>query len=232
MWTKAFVFGIIGLFIVVSFSPVFMADNQSKYYDVSQESVYKKANSPYKQNNILISSDNSQNDTHPKITRNAETMVVAYEQAKNPLEQTIQVTYSDDMGQTWIPKFNFNSKDSLYGSGFLQSPDIKYAPMADEFFLAMNDPLAINRNLNLVWIPGNIKQANNVTLWSNNTLGVIIGGSDYNEASCAYVDQWFLGVNIYDIPPYPPCTQNPLEKTLGLVYLYYDKSTDEVLWPI
>ena len=235
IWMKVFVFGIIALFIGVSFSPVFIADNQSKYYDVSQKSSYKEAISPYKQNNILISSDNSQNDTHPKITRNAEKMVVAYEQVENLLEQTIQVSYSDDMGQTWIPKFNFNSKDTLNGSGFLQSPDIKYAPMADEFFLAMIDPLAINRNLNLVWIPSNIKLANNIK-WYNTSMRLeasnINGDTNYTEAACTYVGQWFLGLHTFDLPVKFSWNQKSfLGKTLSLVYLYHDKSTDEVLWP-
>jgi hypothetical protein len=86
--TKGFLIGIIGLFIAISFFPVIIEDTQGNFYDSFQESVYKKVDSPYLLNNILIFSNNSENDIYPRLTRNTNrTIVVTYEQYSNNIRE-------------------------------------------------------------------------------------------------------------------------------------------------
>jgi len=235
LYKKTLVFAVIVLFIGAGVVPVFVAEAQFAEYESSNkiiskkiDSMYNQPSTIYKQNNILISSDNSEDDMNPKITRKGDTLVVAYEKVEGGLlEQTIQVSYSEDKGKTWDAKFNFNSVNISGGSGVLQSPDIKYAPAADEFFLTMIDPLSYMNNHQLVWLPGNIVTAEDAR-WRG-----LVGGrrSAYEAAACSYVDQWFLGLCTADIQANTDWNHNFLTKTLHTAYLYHDKDTDEILWP-
>jgi len=110
MLSKALVLAVIVLFIGAGFVPVFVAETQFEDCESSNEIISKKINSIYnqpsticKKNNILISSDNPEDDMNPKITRKGDTLVAAYEKVEESLlEQTIQVSYSEDKGETWI----------------------------------------------------------------------------------------------------------------------------------
>ena len=236
MLSKALVSAIICLFVGAGVIPVFVAEAQFEDYELFKEIISKKVNSIYnqpsticKQNNILISSDNSEDDMNPKITRKGDTLVAAYEKVEESLlEQTIQVSYSEDKGKTWNAKFNFNSQNIPNGSGVLQSPDIKYAPDADEFFLAMIDPLA--DNYQLIWIPGDIYSAESTTGYDGSYW---VGFSDHKEVACSYVNKWFLSLCTVDVAKehatdWAPV---PLVRTLKLTYAYHNKETEEILSP-
>ena len=218
---KGLVVGIMILFVGASVVPSISGDNSRiAKVEVGNGNAIKKEIPKRETVNILgdvfISSDNPNDDMHPKITRKEETLVVAYEKVESPSEQTIQVVYSQDDGQTWIPKFNFNSKDSPNGSGILQSPDIKYAPVADEFFLTMIDPLAEINNLQLVWIPSNIATTEDTKWWS--TYGPF--ASNYEAAACTYVEQWFLSLFTEDVEDNVDWAPGLHIKALGLILLH------------
>jgi hypothetical protein len=144
---------------------------------------------------VLISSDNPDlNDETPHATMNNQgIIVVAYEKEINTSIQRIPVIYSKDNGATWIEQFELNST-GFYGSDYLQSPDIKYCPVADEFFVHMIDPYADPYNEILWWIDGDI--ANDTEAFGYG-IGVQ-GGLHYTEGACAYVGQWFLGLFMLD----------------------------------
>ncbi|MEM2935492.1 MAG: hypothetical protein QXF32_03920, partial [Candidatus Thermoplasmatota archaeon] len=135
--------------IANAFIPVMKATTSQEKSVSETKAIYKEIKAIHKPlptvntGNILVSSDNPDaDDMHPKITRKSSTLVVAYEKEISSTEQGIQVAYSADNGNTWNAAFLFNSAEFPSGSGLLQSPDIKYSAAADEFFLAMADPMA------------------------------------------------------------------------------------------
>jgi len=243
MFKKGIILSVVMLLIVSGFLALFDVEAQfvknNSYEGGNKFEVTHSSESifiPNLQDDVLISSDNPDNDDmHPKITKNGETLVVAYESVESQIEKSIQVDYSQDEGVVWMDKFNYNSKDLPAGSGVLQSPDIKYAPDADEFFLTMADPLAETNNFHLVWIPGDIVSAENTKWWQT----YMPDGRNYrwrgriNSTACTFVSDWFLGLHTSDIFVIELWDQYDffLEQTLCLGYLHHDKNTDEILWP-
>jgi hypothetical protein len=244
MFRKGVVFfSIIIILLCAIFHPISEAEIQIFENSFAEEKNEKGATSISEsiritnmQVNVLVSSNNlDKDDNHPKIARKGETVVIAYEKEEESETKTIRIAYTEDKGQTWVPKFTFYSAAFSDGSSMLQSPDIKYAPDADEFFLTMIDPLAEIKNFNLVWIPGDIATAEDTKWWST-SLSIDAGDkntnfreSNYEQAACTYVYQWFLGLHTFDIPAKQ--WHGDLIKTLSLAYLYHDKELDEVLWP-
>ena len=169
--------------------------------------------------NVLISADNPDaDDWNPKITRGAGYIVVSYIKEISLVEQSIMVAYSADNGESWTGAFEFNSLEFTSGSGVLQSPDIKYCPAADEFFLAMIDPLAEMYNHEMAWIPGDIGAAESAMWWGISG----VDSSGYEEAALTYcANDWLVSVSTEE--------SSGLEKTLGLIYAYHDKEADDVL---
>ncbi len=183
-------------------------------------------------NNVLISVDNLENDDkHPKITRNGNILVIAYEKIENASKQAIQVVYSKNEGKTWSVKFNFNSTIFPFSSGILQSPDIKYSPDANEFFLTMIDPLDERFNNYFIWIPGDIVSAKSATWLVNGSLNTLPPYSGYGDAACSYVKNWFLNLYTVNVEANVPWNHNFLTKTLAIIYAYHNKQTDEILMP-
>jgi hypothetical protein len=212
--------------IATSFAPMFSATSNEK--NVSEtKMVYKEIKAIHKSlptvgttGNILISSDNPDaDDMHPKITRKGSTLVVAYEKEISSMEQGIQVVYSQDNGNTWDAAFLFNSAEFPSGSGLLQSPDIKYSPTADEFFLAMADPMAEMYNMEHAWIPGDIATATDAAWWGVSGTGA----SDYEECAAGVVAEWFIYLAIAET--------SGISRGLELLYSYHDKETDEIYQP-
>jgi len=115
---------------------------------------------------------------------------------------------------------------------YKQSPDIKYAPDADEFFLTMVDPLSDTENLHFVWISSNIENINCNRWWYNTSiLDTPIEDNTYEFTACTYVENWLLSLHPMDIQADTPWNNDYLTKTLALCYLYHDKETDEIKWP-
>ncbi|MEM2715654.1 MAG: hypothetical protein QW762_02990, partial [Candidatus Thermoplasmatota archaeon] len=211
--------------IANAFIPLMNATTQEK--SVSEtKAIYKEIKAIHKPlptvntGNILVSSDNPDgDDMHPKITRKGSTLVVAYEKEISATEQGIQVVYSADNGNTWNAAFLFNSAEFPSGSGLLQSPDIKYSAAADEFFLAMIDPMAEMYNMEHAWIPGDIATAEEAVWWGVSG----VGAAGYEHCAAGVVAEWFLYLATAD--------SGGITKTLELLYSYHDKETGEIYQP-
>jgi hypothetical protein len=143
---------------------------------------------------VLISSDNPDlTDETPKTTMsNDGTIVVTYEKEGGALARVIPLVYSKDNGQTWIEQFEFDSINMQEGSGYLQSPDIKYSAAAGQFFWHAIDPFATSYNEEYYWIPGDIENATVANGWGVSGTG----STDYMDGAIANVGEWALGLAI------------------------------------
>ena len=187
--TKGFVFLIIGLFIAVGFFPVIIADNQSNYDDLFQESVYKKADSTCKLNNVLISSNNSENDSHPRLTKNKDrTIVVTYEQYHNINEISIPICYSIDFGKSWNKKYDVES----FETDKLISPDIIFSQNTDEFYWAATYPNNQKYSMCMARIASNIVEVGQIEIFNEIPYIPLRNPMIQYESCVGYVDNIFL----------------------------------------
>lgn len=166
---------------------------------------------------VLISSDNPDlTDETPKATMSSDgTIVVTYEKEVDALTRLIPIVFSKDNGQTWTKQFEFNSVD-LSGSGYLQTPDIKYSVAASQFFGHAIDPLAEQYNEEYYWIPGDIENATSAEMYGISGQGA----TDYTEGAITNVGEWAVGFSLE--------TNYGVIKDPGLGYFWWDGTNSPV----
>jgi len=164
---------------------------------------------------VLVSSDNPDLiDETPKATMSSDnTVVVTYEKEYDAFTRKIPIVYSKDNGTTWTTLSEIDSTAMTGGSGYLQSPDIKYCPEAGEFIWHGIDPFADSYNEEYYWIPGDIENATTVP-----GFGVSgTGATEYQDCALTYVGKWAVGISID--------TNSGLTQIPGLGYWWYDGTT-------
>ncbi len=143
---------------------------------------------------VLISAGNpDEDDLNPKITMNSDgTLVVVYEQEVDVSTTTIPVVWSKDNGASWTMQFDIDFTG--FGSGVLQSADIKYSPDADRFFFNSADELADPSMWVMTQIAGDIENAPEIDIMG---ISGTNGGLAY-EGAVGYVGDWLLAGAIMD----------------------------------
>jgi len=161
---------------------------------------------------VLISSLNpNEDDLNPKITLHSDrTIVVVYEQEVDISTTTIPVVWSKDNGASWTMQFDIDFTG--FGSGILQSADIKYCSDADRFFFNSADELAEPSMWVMTQIPGDIENAQGIDIMgiSGTNAGPVF------EGAVGYVGDWLLAGAIMEFIT-PPLINIP---TIG----YYDEN--------
>jgi hypothetical protein len=171
--------------------------------------------------NVLISSDNpSLDDETPKVTVNGTgCIVVTYEKKIDDFTRTIPIAYSVDNGSTWTTQFELNSIEWTSGSGYLNTPDIKYDSAAQIFVWSAIDPLADIYNEHVSQIPYDIADATSMSI-----MGISgTSSTEYTEGACTYVGPWIIDLAVSSI--------SGITKCLGLGYFTYDAANDTYIQP-
>ncbi len=168
--------------------------------DLRQSKIVAKAlNDPIPrtvtQGNVLISADNpSGNDFHPRMTKNSQgVMVVVYEKETSVLSKTNPLVYSED-GESWTTQFEFDSVELIDGSGLLDYPDIVYNGPNNLLWYTSVDPAAELYNNVLMFMPGDIVNAEEAT--GNGISGS--GSTNYMYSAAACTNNFFLAATTED----------------------------------
>jgi len=151
-----------------------------------------------KNKNILLSSDNPNNDdNYPRIVnKNDRIQVVIYEKTNGSNLISNPIIISDDYGQNWTEKFDISStllnKDNHSTfPGITTYPNLIYNPYLDIFYYSSIDPEAEMYNNIMGFIKGNIESTDEIILYA-----ISACGEEYLENTASSTNNFFLSMNI------------------------------------
>jgi hypothetical protein len=161
----------------------------------------------YAEGNILISSDNPYyDDIHPKIAYNSKGIAGLTYEKESEVFVTNPIVFSTDYGLSWETLYEVSS--TFFNlTGKTNYPNLIYNQNLDVFYYTSIDPEAELYNNVMGFIPGDITQPQEMTLYA-----ISACGDEYIENAAMTTENFFISVLIRD---------GYLNKYLEIFYVTY-----------